>query len=291
MARKKGAIKPRKYMRDNLYNAYMKGKGHSKHELKDEHNSTKYIHSNQTFRTYVSQCNHFADWLSQNKIRDIDDARDSIPIYLKSLEERELSASSIVTALNAIAKAFKISTMDIDYTAPRRERAAIKRSRYTVQRDAHFSEVANKELIDFVSATGLRRHELEQLHGCDLAYEDGKYKIYVAQGKGGKTRFADVVGSNKEIENVVNIMRRAKEGKVFEHIHNGFDEHYYRSLYACRCYKLYARDIDDIPKSERYICRKDKAGIVYDKRAMLYASRQLGHNRIDVIANYYLHNL
>ncbi|MBQ0028247.1 MAG: hypothetical protein KBS96_06555 [Lachnospiraceae bacterium] len=52
-----------------------------------------------------------------------------------------------------------------------------------------------------------------------------------------------------------------------------------------------ARDISTLDSKEKYICRKDKAGVVYDRQAMLYASRQLGHNRIDVIANSYLHNL
>lgn len=288
----KGKIKPRKWMNDNLFEAYQKGKGHSKHAEKDEHNSTPYIHSNQTYRTYKAQCNHFADWLVEHQIRDKDEAFKQIPTYLKSLEERELSAYSIVTALNAIAKAYKVSTKDIDYRAPKRERVSIKRSRYTAKRDAHFSIEANQELIDFVSATGLRRHELEALHGTDLVVgSDGTYQIYVKQGKGGKQRFAAVVGNPKEIENVVRIMKKSKDGKVFEHIHSAFDEHYYRSLYACRCYKSKARDINELETKEKYICRKDMAGKVFDREAMRYASKQLGHNRIDVIANNYLHNL
>lgn len=86
-------------------------------------------------------------------------------------------------------------------------------------------------------------------------------------------------------------MKRAKNSKVFEHIHSAFDEHYYRSLYACRCYKSKARDVEGLETKEKYICRKDKAGVVYDRKAMLYASKQLGHNRIDVVSTNYLHNL
>lgn len=288
----KNKIKPRKWMQGNLYDAYQKGIRQPKHQSKDKHNATPYIHSNQTYRTYKSQCNHFADWLVENQIRDKDEAFKMIPTYLKSLEDRGLSPCSIVTALNAIAKAYKVSTKDIDYRAPKRERASIKRSRYTAKRDAHFSIEANQELIDFVSATGLRRHELEALHGTDLVVgSDGTYQIYVRQGKGGKQRFVDVVGNKKEIENVVKAMKRAKNSKVFEHIHSAFDEHYYRSLYACRCYKSKARDVEGLETKEKYICRKDKAGVVYDRKAMLYASKQLGHNRIDVVSTNYLHNL
>lgn len=62
-------------------------------------------------------------------------------------------------------------------------------------------------------------------------------------------------------------------------------------IYACRAYKSKARDVSTLDTKEKYICRKDKAGVTYDRQAMKYASNQLGHNRIDVIAYSYLHNL
>ena len=40
--------------------------------------------------------------------------------------------------------------------------------------------------------------------------------------------------------------------------------------------------------SSYYRCKKDRRGVVYDKKVMLYVSRQLGHNRISVIAGHYL---
>ena len=39
---------------------------------------------------------------------------------------------------------------------------------------------------------------------------------------------------------------------------------------------------------EIYCCRGDLAGVWYDRKAMLIASRNLGHNRVDVIAGHYL---
>ena len=87
------------------------------------------------------------------------------------------------------------------------------------------------------------------------------------------------------------IKHSADECLVFSHVHSAFDEHYHRSIYACRAYRLKARNIEDVPPKERYRCRKDRAGIVYDKVAMKYVSNQLGHNRIDVIAASYLQNL
>lgn len=48
--------------------------------------------------------------------------------------------------------------------------------------------------------------------------------------------------------------------------------------------------IAEIPKCDRYYCKKDKKGIWYDKEAMKITSRALGHNRISVIAGHYLNN-
>ena len=286
-----GKIKVRKWMRGQLYVKYEKGHGQPKHEIKNEHNATPLIHSNATYKTYLAQCNHFADWLSTKGITDPDKAWVQVPEYLRSLESSGKSAWTISTAMNAIAKAWGVSTSEIDYVAPKRERASIKRSRYTVERDSHFSEAANKELIAFCSATGLRRRELLSIHGTDLIYGENRRFWIKVTGKGGKTRIVDVIGSPYEIEVVCKAMQKANDGIVFSHVHSAFDVHYYRSIYACRAYRSKARDIDTLDAKEKYICRKDKSGIVYDRKAMEYASKQLGHNRIDVIAYSYLHNL
>ena len=55
-------------------------------------------------------------------------------------------------------------------------------------------------------------------------------------------------------------------------------------------YDKYARKEKDIPPNERYVMRKDRAGEVFDRFAMAVASKNLGHNRISVIAQSYLYN-
>lgn len=279
-------------MRDSLRLKYEQGHRKPKNSIKDEHNSTPFIHSDVTYKTYIKACDRFSDWLKENYVTDKDEAFVLVPEYLSYLEHSQKSAWTILLALNAIAKAYSVPTTAIKYQAPKRERVNAKRSRYSAKRDSHFSVENNKQLIDFCSATGLRRHELLALHGTDLIEQsDGTYKIHVIRGKGGKERYVDVIGGEKEIQNVVRIMKLAKDGIVFQHVHSDMDVHYYRSIYACRAYKKLARDISTIDKADKYMCRKDKAGVVYDKKAMKYASKMLGHNRIDVIANSYLHNL
>ncbi|WP_147568176.1 hypothetical protein [Christensenella intestinihominis] len=66
------------------------------------------------------------------------------------------------------------------------------------------------------------------------------------------------------------------------------DAHGYRRDYVSAFYRIMERPMDGLDRKEKYYCRRDKKGIVYDRQAMLYVSRQLGHNRVSVIAGNYL---
>ena len=91
-------------------------------------------------------------------------------------------------------------------------------------------------------------------------------------------------------EKVIERMRNTPDGQlVWSKIPSRADIHSYRADYCKSVYTLHARPIADIPKGDRYYCRRDLKGIVYDKCAMLIASRALGHNRINVIAGHYLY--
>ncbi len=287
-------IKLRKQMKDILHDKYQQGYGTSKHDKKDEHNSTPLIHSRKTYETYRSQVDHFADYCLDEGIETLDDAYAHVGDYARRLEQDGKSAWTIQTSLCAIAKVYGCSTKDFDYDAPTRERVAVTRSRYTAERDKHFSwsSEANRELVTFCRSTGLRRSELEALHGCDIVEGDnGESYIHVVSGKGGRERYALVIGSDEDKKVVKDAMDRAGDGKVFEHVHSKLDVHHERANYACSLYREIARDVDELPQKDKYICRKDRAGVTYDREAMKVVSQNLGHNRIDVIAESYLYNL
>ena len=122
------------------------------------------------------------------------------------------------------------------------------------------------------------------------------------QDKGGKWRFAPIVGNgqNRVIERMMNT---PPDELVWQHVHNAADIHHMRSLYCQQVYRLYARDISDIPydkyhpgtkkmyQSQVYHCRNDEFGRKLDRLALYKASKALGHNRIDVIPNSYLYGL
>lgn len=132
-------------------------------------------------------------------------------------------------------------------------------------------------------------------------FEGAEYFLKI-KGKGGRIRFSPIIG-NYSASIVQRIKTTEPGAHVWEHVNSHADIHGYRSDYAVSIYKAYARKIEDIPydsyhtgikqryQSEVYSFRKDEAGKKLDKRAMLIASKALGHNRIDVIANNYLRGI
>lgn len=290
MAKEK-KLKLKKKFRNKLHALYRAGYG--KKKIKDKHNSTPFIHSENTYNTYRAQVEHFADFCYKQGVKyDRDEAFKLIPAYGRKLEADGKSAWTIYTAMNAIAKVYGVSTESLGYKPPKRQRASVARSRYATEMDRHFSVQANQNLITFCQCFGLRRRELEALTGDKMAFnKKGGLLVHVTNGKGGKERWVVFCGTKKERKVCEDLMRQAGNTKVFSHVHTKADIHYYRSVYACRLYKAIARPVEAIPREDRYICRKDKAGVIYDKKAMQMVSRSLGHNRISVIANSYLHNI
>lgn len=282
--------KLRRWLRDQLNNRWRSGYGKAKN--KGVHNETPYIHSENTYKTYVAQCNHFAEWCKELGVKDKDIAFKMIGDYGKYLESQGKSAWTIYTAICALAKAYGVSTKELGYEPPKRKREDIKRSRQSAKRDEHISATNNKELYVFGRCMGLRRSELEKLRGNQLVIrDDGTLYIMNVIGKGGKIRNVDLFGSEAELKLIKRKMQQAGEGLVFPRVHSALDEHFLRSIYACRAYSSKARNINSLTGKEKYICRKDKAGTIYDRDALLYTSKQLGHNRVDVVANSYLYNL
>lgn len=254
------------------------------------------------------------------------------------LNGKPLSAWTITLEREALGKLYGIKPDDPNFfEAPKRHREDIKRSRGDAVRDRHFSVTNNDEFIKFCRGTGCRRNILEKLEGRDLItmtqlkeeieelerkevltdtetkhlnvlkdaasrFSDQEYFIHHRKDKGGRERYAPIIGKN--LEQIVGRMKNTKpDEKVWQHVPRNADIHGYRGEYATEIYKLYARKIEDIPydrvnagtgkqyQSDVYTCRKDEAGKKLDKAAMLKASKALGHNRLEVVANNYIRGL
>ena len=266
--------------------------GEQKHAAKAAGTAKDHIYSHNTLRSYTKHCVQFVRWARQNapeghKLRTLEDCRPYAAEWLQSRIDAGLSAYTIKLEAAALCKLYGCTAADLGLpSTPTRHRANITRSRGTAVRDTDFSEERNQEIISFCKCTGLRRRELATIRGTDLVWgADGKAYIHVIHGKGGRERDAVVLDNDPEI---ITRMQAAGDDLVWPRIPSHMDVHGYRADYATALYNRVARDVSTIPPAEQYHCRGDRAGVVYDRVAMLYVSRALGHNRISVIAGHYL---
>ena len=257
--------------------------GQSKYEDKKLDLTERKIYSWNTYRSYLQQCCQFVRYCRDNHhCKNLADCRQYVGEWMES--RKDLSAYTQKLSASALCKLYGESSEELGITTKRASRSEITRSRGTAKRDSHFSEEKNADFVEFCRSTGLRRSEITKLRGNQLIERDGQYYICIT-GKGGRYREAPVCGN---VELVIGKMQAAGTGKVWAKVPGNADIHSYRADYATRIYSSHARPIEELPRSEKYICRKDKSGIVYDRKAMLEASKALGHNRISVVGEHYL---
>lgn len=246
------------------------------------------IYSYNTYSTYEKHNNYFIAYVESRYPKEeratIAQCKPYVKEWLQSRIDAGLSAYTIQTEAAALGKLYQCSVSDFGVELPERRRADITRSRKDVARDYGFSVTHNAEFIEFCKGTGLRRSEITALTKEQLIErEDGYYLgIY---GKGGRYREAPIIGDH--VQAIVERIK-ASDGRVWDKIPSHADIHAYRSNYATAIYKSYERSRDDIPLKERYYCKRDRKGEMFDKAAMLKASEALGHGRLDVVAGHYI---
>lgn len=260
--------------------------GTSKHTDKQLGATSDKIYSWATYKAYLKHGVYFLDWAKANYgVKTLEQASPFINEWLESRENQNLSAYTVKLEASALAKIYSLPADEI-YKSKSRLRADIQRSRGEKVRDKHFSATAHQELIRFCQATGLRRAELTQLKGTDLIYINSEPFIHISRAsKGGRPRNIPL---KLDTAFIIDFMVSAGDNKVFSTVPNGADIHSYRAEFATNYYNSIARDVSELPKDEKYICRKDLKGIVYDRQAMLEVSRALGHNRVNIIASHYI---
>lgn len=152
------------------------------------------------------------------------------------------------------------------------------------------------------SPTNAELKQLRTLEDAVKNFPDKDFFIHHRTDKGGRDRYSPIIGNNKA--QIIERMRAtAPDAKVWQHVPGNADIHGYRGEYATDIYRMYARPIEEIPfdkvnkgtgrafQSDVYTCRKDEKGKKLDKAAMLKASKALGHNRLEVVANNYIRGL
>ncbi len=266
--------------------------GESKHQSKIEENTIapKGIFSFSTYKDYLKHCVAFGKWCQKEYgVRNPKTAKKYVDEYLQKCLDKGLSPSTLKLKRSALAKLFGISGKDFGVAIPNRRRRDIVRSRKAPDPKI---EARNKDIVDFIKGTGLRREELLAVTARDIKDIGGHLLINVIKGKGGKFRYARVL---PQYESYIKRLREKyiSEGRenerLFEDIPKRLEAHHYRGDYAKALYSIIARDVKSIPPEERYCMRGDRKGEVLDKVAMYGVSRNLGHNRIDVIPGHYLY--
>ena len=292
--------------------------GESKHNDKiNGIDSRNKIYSFGTYNTYLQQSVQFVKWCkTKHKCKTLDECKQYADEYLKLNIDKGMSPYTLKLQVAALCKLYSCSSTDFIPT-PTRKRKNITRSRNT-------NIKCTTDFERFCLCTGLRRREITALRGTALIEENGQYYIAVHNGKGGRRRIVEIVGTPEDIAFVIDIMKKAENHKVFSVIPE-IDIHAYRAAYAKKVYQKYARERKDY-KNERmilyhnrlvatytdksevqeyynadgtlkkgftdvrsaYHCRDDKKNTCYDRLALLKCSQNLGHNRASVVADHYL---
>lgn len=218
------------------------------------------VYSVVTFQTYRQVAHEFAAWCRQNtKTRTMDEAKFYAGFYLQERITQGKSAWTIQRDRSALRKIFQDPELCWEVAVPKRRLAEIKRSRYPVKMDQQFDPGRHPDLVDFCKATGLRRHELEAICPEDIYRKGNRLIAFVRQGKGGKSREATVLPGMEM--RVLEIIQGRLPGKpIFDHVPARMDVHSYRREYS--------------------IARQEQA-------LELEVSRDLGHNRLDIIRGHY----
>lgn len=247
--------------------------------------STKRIHSDSTMRAYKRHATAYARWARERYgIRKWEDlharAGELVSSYLRTHLHAGHSPYTLQVVRSALRMLHQDWTLGEDVKIPRRYREDITRSRYKAERDKGINLANYKPLTDFLTATGLRRREIEQLVVSRVSERCGSLSVHVDNGEGGKLRDVPVLPSHEQA------VTGAIEGKglddlVFKQVPSRIDVHAYRRLYAQKLYcHLSGREL---PPRDRRLKASD-----YDTCAALEVSRALGHNRIDLVLNNYL---
>lgn len=312
MARKRPSIIKQTLMRlDEL-----KRFGQSKHLAKQEERERsiergeKYnparvdgIYSYKTYAVYKEHSLKFVTWAREKHgSRTLEQAREHVREYLQEHIRDGRSAWTVRVEAAALAKLYGCSSNSFGVELPSRRREDIHRSREEREHDRKFSEEKNRDLIEFCRGTGLRRKELSIVRPQDVVQKGEEVYIRVIRGKGGKERVLRVVEEYKE--HVLKVRDRALERgqeRLFERIPVRADIHSYRRDYAEERYREIERDPIQYERAlERWEAWKHERGYdgpdeyrrrdgrVFDRAILLKVSRDMGHNRVDVIARHYL---
>lgn len=307
---RKTSFKEQMFRALNSLNCY----GQSKYQAKQESyrngnkGKVKGIYSKKTMSDYKKVAEQFQSW-SKSKgynFKSLADVSDSHIIqYLKERQDTGKSAWTISRDLSALNKIFnkEISKKGTDLKS--RKNSDIKNNRGFGNNYRPSIYKKNKELTDFLSATGIRRQSITVVSSAD-AIRDGQGVVigFSVVEKGGKPRNCYVIKSKQnDITSFVDKHQSKSGNKPFwSKADKNLNTHWYRSEYARALYndlvsaqnnkQDYFNGYRDffVNSSRLELTTKRHKQTVkgYDVECLGVVSQCLGHNRIDVVYSNYL---
>jgi site-specific recombinase XerD len=287
-----------------LENLYYQGLNVSKHELLKEEraqrnllgmkysNRTEFIHSRNTLKTYKEQCFKFVKFMrsEHQDVKNLEQITNQIcNEYLLKLEHDGQSAYSVETASAAISKMTGKTTTEFNQNITRKSSVLPSKGRTTTRKFNTSQEILRK----FCTATGLRKSEAKALIPEQIVIKsDGTINIdlqskreYQVSTKGGRPRLVTLIDSEYNL--FIKDLKEKAGVKVFNFSDNTFNK---ASLHQCR--RSYAQNLYDSLKQKfenviDYHARNLHLGQGYNRKALKEVSKQLGHNRINVVIQSY----
>lgn len=249
------------------------------------------IHSYRTMEAYMEIGNRFARWAQEQhgRTRDLDDLR---PYASEWLQQRvgQVQPSTIKQERSALAKLYDCASSDLIKDLPLRERKDFVKNRTESWR-GHYSKENHAEITMLAEGAGTRRHEMQRLTPDQVVRrDDGRIWIEAVRGKGGKIRdipvrweYGDKIMALADEARAEGRDRLLSDTRIPDRapIHDDRGREY-----AVAIYLEHARPIEELTRKEIYFGRKDLKGCRWDKAALQEVTKALGHDRLNVVANY-----
>lgn len=257
----------------------------------------KGIYSRNTYNSYDAVCQRFIAWVivqHGHEIKKYEDCQPFATEWLQLKEDEGLSAFSLHMYSAALACSFNgLSRSELGYVPPARERKNICRNRHA-KLDGDYETPNKRNVYKMFVATGARRSELLRLRKEDFREqldESGKKTGYLEvykRGKGGKQAYTLV--NPKYTEWVREFLQTATthtfhgEQRLFWKEDLFRQNHQLKAIYAADMYTFYLEH--GYGNGKLYHCRKELAGVSYDKGVLAKVSHDLMHARNSVVIQY-----
>ena len=261
----------------------------SRHQAKTEYkemmgnkatnNRTIGIHSYKTYDAYKQTSIEFIRYIrnEHKDIKDINQIKENHVIdYLRYRQDNEKSAYTISKDMAALNKLFNFYITKKDAGIQQRTYKDITRSRKPRENDRKYNPNNYKDQILFAKASGCRRESVLRVKPENFIWENGLPVKVNLKEKGGKERETHILSSYQN--DLAKKLENKEPSKVlFAKYTTKIDNHAFRREYAKERYEEILGDREDT---------KDYRG--YDKEVLKILTKDMGHNRLDVLLYYYL---